>query len=144
MNAQPYGQPWDVSINKFVTGVFTAAAVGAALIVMPSTRVSAAELVMFEAALCEWCEAWHEEIGPIYPKTAEARVAPLRRVDIDAPRPVDLAQVAPVVFTPTFVLLDDGAEVGRILGYPGEEFFWSLLGELIRKLEPAPTQTPSD
>ena len=98
-------------------------------------RSIGAELVMFEATYCEWCAAWHEEIGPIYPKTAEARIAPLRQVDIDDPRPDDLADIDGVVFTPTFVLMEHGEEVGRIAGYPGEDHFWGLLGMLLEKIE---------
>lgn len=100
-----------------------------------ASQVHSAELVMFEASYCEWCAAWHEEIGPIYPKTAEARIAPLRQVDIDEPRPHDLAEVDGIVFTPTFVLMEDGAEVGRIMGYPGEDHFWGLLGMLLEKIQ---------
>ncbi len=95
----------------------------------------AAELLMFESAACEWCEVWNEEIGPIYPKTLEGRRAPLRRVDIYDERPADLRHIEGIRFTPTFVLIDDdGAEVGRINGYPGEDFFWGLLSELMAKL----------
>jgi thioredoxin-related protein len=95
----------------------------------------AAELVMFESDICEWCDAWHAEIGPIYPKTSEGKRAPLRIVDIHDPRPSDLDHIEGVRFTPTFVLIDDdGQEVGRINGYPGEDFFWGLLSELIAKL----------
>jgi hypothetical protein len=102
--------------------------------VMPSTA-KAAELLMFESELCEWCAVWNEEIGPIYPKTSEGKRAPLRRVDIDEPRPIDLRNIEGVRFTPTFVLIDDrGVEVGRINGYPGEDFFWGLLADLIAKL----------
>lgn len=96
--------------------------------------VDAAELVMFESAGCAWCAAWDREVGVIYDRTAEARIAPLRRVDIAAPRPADLAEVGPIVYTPTFVLLDGGREVGRILGYPGEAHFWGLLGTELKKL----------
>ncbi len=95
----------------------------------------AAELVMFGSPHCPWCEAWEGEVGAIYPKTAEGRLAPLRRVDIDQPRPPELAEIDRVVFTPTFVLLVEGREVGRILGYPGEAHFWGLLGSLLRKVK---------
>ena len=44
---------------------------------------SAAELVMFESEACEWCEVWDEEIGVAYHKTSEAKIVPLRKVDID-------------------------------------------------------------
>lgn len=96
---------------------------------------SAAELVMFESDSCEWCEAWHKEIGPIYPKTVESLAAPLRRVSIEEPRPADLTHVRGIHYTPTFVLVEDGKEVGRILGYPGEEFFWGLLAAELGKLD---------
>lgn len=94
-----------------------------------------AELVMFESDSCEWCEAWHAEVGVIYAKTAEARIAPLRRVGIEDPLPADLSQIRGVHYTPTFVLMQDGGEVGRILGYPGEDFFWGLLNVELGKLK---------
>jgi hypothetical protein len=93
----------------------------------------AAELVMFESVLCEWCEAWHREIGFFYHKTDEGRAAPLRRVDIGDTRPTDLLEVRGLVYTPTFVLMNEGAEVGRILGYGGEDHFWGLLAHLLRE-----------
>jgi len=96
---------------------------------------AAAELVMFEAAGCPYCARWNREIAPVYPKTAEGKRAPLRRVDIAAPRPADLAGLANIVYTPTFVLIEDGKEIGRIVGYGGDEIFWSLLAELFAKLE---------
>ncbi|HSK38795.1 MAG TPA: transcriptional regulator [Arenibaculum sp.] len=96
---------------------------------------AAAELVMFEEPGCPWCAAWHARIGPIYPKTPEGRRAPLRRVDMTASRPDDLRAIKGVVHSPTFVLVDDGREIGRILGYPGEDFFWALLGELMGRLD---------
>jgi hypothetical protein len=95
----------------------------------------AAELVMFESDSCEWCERWHEEIGVIYAKTPEAGIAPLRRVGIEDTVPRDLEHVRGIRYTPTFVLMEDGVEVGRILGYPGEDFFWGLLGMELEKLE---------
>jgi thioredoxin-related protein len=95
---------------------------------------AAAELVMFESRACEWCVRWHEEIGPIYPKTAEAQCAPLRQVDIHEPRPADLAAIGGLRYTPTFVVVEDGREIGRIVGYPGEDFFWALLDGELEKL----------
>jgi thioredoxin-related protein len=100
-----------------------------------SLPAAAAELIMFEAAGCPYCARWNREIAPIYPKTEEGKRAPLRRVDIAAPRPADLAGIANIVYTPTFVLLEDGREIGRIVGYRGDEVFWSLLAELFAKLE---------
>jgi len=95
---------------------------------------NSAELVMIESESCEWCEIWHQEIGPIYPKTAEGKLAPLRRIDIADDVPKDLAKLRPASFTPTFILMENGKEVTRILGYPGEDFFWGFLEEALIKI----------
>ena len=94
----------------------------------------AAELVVFESTTCEWCEVWHEEVGETYSKTSEARLATLRRIDIDDGIPGNLSNIANVQFTPTFVLVKDGKELGRIVGYPGESFFWQLLSQLLNRI----------
>tara|TARA_R110000787_G_scaffold63679_8_gene143743 strand:- start:71009 stop:71392 length:384 start_codon:yes stop_codon:yes gene_type:complete len=96
--------------------------------------VVAAELVMFESESCTWCQRWHDEIGTIYPKTSDARCAPLRRVDIGEARPDDLSDIKGIVYTPTFVLVDAGREVARLVGYPGEDFFWPILADHLAKL----------
>jgi len=93
----------------------------------------AAELVMFESEACEWCEVWDEEIGVAYAKTTEASIVPLRRVDIDDDLPSDLQHLEGLIYTPTFVVVDKGKEFGRIVGYPGEDFFWQLLNEILVK-----------
>jgi thioredoxin-related protein len=119
-------------IGKFLS---RATLIGATLIAFAATPARAAELVMFEQAGCSWCEAFDREIAPIYRKTEEGLRAPLRRVDIDAPVPADLAFIAVERLTPLFVLVDKGREIGRIRGYPGEDNFWGLLGVLIKHLD---------
>lgn len=108
----------------------------ASLIMLWATAAPAAaadfRLLMFERDGCSYCRQWNEEIGPAYPKTAEGQAAPLQRLDIKDPLPsgVTLTGRAPI-FTPTFVLLSEGTEVGRIEGYAGDEFFWVLLARLL-------------
>ena len=98
---------------------------------------AAAELVMFDRAGCPYCERFDREIGPIYGRSDEGKIAPLRRVDIHQPVPSDLRFVAMEQLTPVFVLIDDGREMGRIRGYPGEDNFWGLLAGLIGGLKGA-------
>ena len=116
-------------------GWLAAAAVFAALV--PGAAL-AAELLLFESATCEWCQKWDEDVGVVYAKTAEGRAAPLRRIDIYAARPADLRSVRGIVYTPTFVLWDRGREIGRVVGYPGEDNFWGLLGVIVAKLGAKP------
>ena len=108
-----------------------------AVLVIAAPNARAAELLMFEEKWCTWCERWNDEIGPIYPKTTEGKRAPLRRVDIHGEFPEGISLKTRPHFTPTFILIQDGRELGRIEGYPGEDFFWGLLARLMDKL-PAP------
>jgi len=102
----------------------------------------AAELVMFHADHCMWCLRWDEEIGVAYPLTQEAKKAPLRKVDYNEDTPEDLNAIQPVVFTPTFVLVENGQEIGRITGYPGEENFWGLLNQMLDQVDNSVSLSP--
>ena len=108
---------------------------GGISIALSASPTHAAELVMFERAGCAWCETFDREIAPIYGKTDEGLRAPLRHVDTARPAPPDLAFIDIERLTPVFVLVDRGREIGRIRGYPGEDFFWGLLSVLVKKLD---------
>jgi thioredoxin-related protein len=99
------------------------------------SAASAGELVMFERAGCPYCDQFDREIAPIYGRSDEGKAAPLRRVDIYAQIPADLASIMVERITPVFVLVDRGREIGRIRGYPGEDNFWGLLAGLIGDLQ---------
>ena len=95
-------------------------------------------LLMLDQEHCEWCEAWDKEVGVVYARTVEGKRAPLIRSSIheDLPEGVTIARRAH--FTPTFVLLEDGREIGRIDGYPGEDFFYGLLRKLFERATAQP------
>ena len=97
-------------------------------------RSGAGELVMVmvEQDGCHWCAQWDADIAAIYPRTPEGKIAPLRRVDLRA-MPDDLSFANRVVFTPTFVLFEDGQEITRIEGYGGEEMFWWMIARVFRE-----------
>lgn len=88
-------------------------------------------LVMVEEQGCMWCARWNREISHIYPKTDVGKAAPLKRIDINAPRPGNMSFSRRLHFTPTFVLMIDGEEVSRLEGYPGEDFFWGLIEKML-------------
>ncbi|KZM48725.1 transcriptional regulator [Labrenzia sp. OB1] len=104
------------------------------IVLVWSLPAGAAELIMLEQPGCVWCKRWNEEIGVAYPKTEEGRRAPLRRVDITDTWPEDLSGIARERLTPTFVLIENGVEIDRLRGYPGEHFFWPLLAGMLEKL----------
>lgn len=94
----------------------------------------ASELLIFEREGCVWCQRWDREIGRIYDKSAEARVLPLRRVNAGEQTTGGITLASPVRFTPTFVVVDNGREIGRITGYLNDDAFWGLLAALATKI----------
>lgn len=107
---------------------------------MLAGTVNAAELVMFRRDGCPYCGAWDREIGPIYSKTEIGKRVPLHMIDLDRDDARAIHTRTPIRYTPTFVLVENGEEVGRIQGYPGDAFFWGLLDRLLEKLPPAPAK----
>jgi hypothetical protein len=93
-------------------------------------------LLMFEEAGCVWCARWNADVGGEYPITPEGRAAPLTRLQLRDPLPEDISLVSRPRYTPTFVVVSDGEEIGRIEGYPGEDFFWGLLGRILEREAP--------
>ena len=104
------------------------------LLCLDGSKVNAAELLMIEEDGCFWCEAWNNDISGIYSKTVEGQSAPLRRADIKSDIEQEVSLKQSVHFTPTFLLVEDGKEVARIEGYPGEDFFWGMLNQILEVL----------
>jgi len=108
--------------------------ISAALAWCAARNAEAAELIMVRQPGCSWCARWDDEVGAKYPLTAEGRAAPLREVRLGDRLPLYIQK--PVTVTPTFILVEDGQEVDRIVGYPGESFFWEMLEQML-------SQTPA-
>lgn len=104
-----------------------------ALATFSPARAETFELVMFERAGCPHCARWNREVAPAYPLTPEGRKAPLRRVAMEKGPAPGLA--SPVRFSPTFVLMKDGREVGRLTGYMDDAMFWGLFSRLLKQAE---------
>ncbi len=119
-----------MSIRSLLHGMYAAACLALPAVLWPAAA-SAAELVMFTRDGCPWCARFEREVGPIYPRTAEGRLAPLRRVEVVAGGTSLPGLREPVVAAPSFVLFDGGREIGRITGYQGDDAFWGLLGKML-------------
>lgn len=110
-------------------------AIGILLVTMFATAaLSETRLMMVEEEGCPWCERWNADVGDVYARTEEGITAPLWRHEISDELPEGVTLSSRPQFTPTFILLVDGTEVNRIEGYPGEGFFWGLLGIMLANL----------
>lgn len=109
-----------------------------ALTAAPAQGEGGAAFVFLERHDCPYCRRWLREVGPAWNASDLGRRAPLRRIDLGRdPLPPDLAFLRGTVFTPTFVLVKDGQEIGRIIGYQGETLFWQAAEALVAKLNEA-------
>ena len=118
-----------------LAGLLTTSVHGVSSASAQMIAAASTELLMYDQAGCSYCLRWRAEVGPGYSKSPEGRRAPLRVVNIRGPRPEGIVLASPVRLTPTFVLVENGREVGRISGYGGADFFWGMLGDLMRKLK---------
>jgi Thioredoxin-like domain len=132
-NARPLDRRW------VVASIITMLASGG---ISPVIAAATHSLVMIEDDGCVYCVRWHNEVGQAYANSVEGRFAPLDRRRIKDP---DIAHLRNVRYTPTFVLLRGDEEIGRITGYPGADFFWQLLAELLAKagFSDAPLASPA-
>ena len=85
------------------------------------------ELVFITSEHCPFCKAWERDVGQIYDSTPYALKARLRRADfgdVDSALPLGADKVSG---TPTFLIVENNTEIGRIEGYQSSEmFFWAL------------------
>jgi hypothetical protein len=123
-------------------GAFLAA--GLLWLALPAPCADAAELLFVEQPGCPWCAKVRQDILPAWPGTEEGKRVPMRRVDIAEGWPDDLSAVPREHLTPTFILVEDGHELARLRGYPGEHFIWPMLEQLIEShLPPESRLSPS-
>ena len=85
-------------------------------------------LIMVDEPGCSYCRKFDAQIGPGHQKTEEGKFAPLMRVRRKSP---ELKGYNPVIYTPTFLLVRRGEELGRLTGYPGPEYFYTELDALL-------------
>lgn len=93
-----------------------------------------AVLVMIGDPGCPYCARWEREVAPGYVASEDGKLAPLVRRDR---HDRDIAFIERVVFSPTFVMLVRGREVGRIVGYGGADLFWMQLAALMEDVRTA-------
>ena len=99
-------------------------------------RSAPAVLVMVGDPGCPYCARWEAEVGHSYRASKEGKFAPLVVRLLGDP---EISNLKKIVYSPTFVMLAYGEEVGRIVGYQGSDLFWMQLEPLMAKAGFAPT-----
>ena len=100
-----------------------------ALAMLPGIAIAGTMLVMVTSDYCPFCQAWERDVGVVYDKSPYAPLLPLTRVEMGSEMPEGVSLQAPVVGTPTFLIIQDGQEIDRQRGYDDAEMFWWWLSE---------------
>lgn len=111
---------------------FFKTAIVAATLTLSFASVQAAELLMFEHVGCVVCKKFKAEMLPKYLKSKFAKVMPIRSIVGDDPDPYKGLELKgfPFIYSPTFILVQDGKELVRIQGFTGEKLFWQQMENL--------------
>lgn len=111
---------------------------GAAFFALASVSASLAgsdtglRLLMIEQPGCAYCVAFNRDIAPIYEVSEEGALAPLVHADLHKDLPEGITLDSRPYVTPTFILIGpDGTEISRMTGFPGEDFFWPYIAQMI-------------
>lgn len=89
-------------------------------------------LLMIEQAGCYYCRIFNRDIAPVYEASQEGQIAPLIHAQLRGPLPEGITLSSTPFVTPTFILIGaDGVEIERLTGFPGEDFFWPYIGDMI-------------
>jgi len=89
------------------------------------------ELVVIEAPGCIYCTLFRRDVLPSYAASPRSKDLPIRFVDINDEAASAISIDYPVDIVPTFLVLKNNKEVGRIPGYTGPEFFFHTINYLL-------------
>lgn len=108
----------------------------AATDILSSLRGRSVELVVFEHRDCTYCRVFRADTLPRYRENGHEAKAPIRFVSIEH---TDIGAMnlrgGAIQMVPTFVLMQNGEEVGRIAGYWAPDNFFKMLSNLMLKTD---------
>ena len=88
-------------------------------------------MLMITDKNCLYCIIWEKQIGKIYPKTDIAKKFPLKRIEVKNFINYKKYDLKKTNITPTFILIKNTKEEGRIEGYTNPEMFWWQVDEIM-------------
>ncbi len=92
------------------------------------------KLVMFDAHSCGACKQFKREMAPVYRRSKLGKTVPLRIVDSNGRGMKRYRnRVHPISYTPTFVLMRNGREIARTVGYSGRKSFMRTIRAMHRR-----------
>jgi len=107
----------------------------AATDLLSAARGNSVELLVFEHKDCIYCRVFRSDTLPRYRESGQEAKAPIRFISIEHTDTQALKLNNSIQTVPTFVLMQNGAEVGRITGYWAPDNFFKMLSALLLKTD---------
>lgn len=89
------------------------------------------ELLVLEADGCTYCGLFRRDVLPAYRTSERGKEVPVRFLDVNDVPASNVELETPVDIVPTFVVLKNNKELGRIPGYTGPENFFHTINYLL-------------
>lgn len=93
------------------------------------------ELVVFEADGCIYCENFRSDVLPLYRESQIGRETPIRFVNVSRSDETKMGLSGAITIAPTVVLMHQGQEVDRIVGYTGPFNFMKMVAYMLGRSE---------
>jgi thioredoxin-related protein len=97
----------------------------------PAEPVAAYELVVFEADGCIYCSSFRTDVLPLYKASQIGRETPIRFVNVSRSDETKMGLHSGITIAPTVVLMHQGQEIDRIVGYTGPVNFMQLVAYMM-------------
>lgn len=97
----------------------------------PAASISPYELIVFEVDGCTYCQDFRLQILPLYTSSPLGREAPMRFVNVSRSDETKMGINAAITIAPTVVLMREGREVDRIVGYTGPLNFMKMVNYMM-------------
>lgn len=97
----------------------------------PAAAISPYELIVFEVDGCNYCHDFRAQILPLYSSSPLGREAPIRFVNVSHSDETKMGLNAAITVAPTVVLMREGREIDRIVGYPGPINFMKMVNYMM-------------
>ncbi len=94
-------------------------------------NASSLQLVVMEAPGCTYCGIFRRDVLPSYEASERAKELPVRFLDVNDTAVAELELQTSVNIVPTFIVVKDNKEIGRIPGYVGPEDFYHSINYLL-------------
>lgn len=101
----------------------------------PGALQSAYELVVFEADGCVYCQHFRTDVLPLYKASQIGRETPIRFVNVSRSDESKMGLNSAITIAPTVVLMHQGQEVDRIIGYTGPFNFMKIVAYMMGRGE---------